>query len=353
MTFRSILFSLLLFSVSIGLSLIAIEWGTRILVPAYDPSGQIRFISRTDTMPKLGPRNIDLRQTKNTGDFDVKVSFNKYGLRDSKDLAKSSPDDLFVVGASGCFGWGVEERERFSDRIQALTGRPVFNLCIPGHLLDHEDRISYAEKLGAKIRRMVFVIAEERHLLDYEELARVKKEQDLKGSKPREFKFANYFHFVKDFLLNHSAIYRMVTTYVHNTPAIRNLAIRLGLIKPMSEFSRHRPYSRKAIESTVRRTIEVIAPYEATVVTIPSRNVWLPDPAQKAAAERIHAEFVELLSSKGLSVIDMKKVLEKNGDPLGYSFPNDGHWHAGGHDVVARALVEHMKILDIGSPLLH
>ena len=65
---------------------------------------------------------------KNTGDYDVEVTFNELGLRDARSLKASTPDSIVVVGDSFAFGWGVEERQRFSNLLQERLARPVFNV---------------------------------------------------------------------------------------------------------------------------------------------------------------------------------------------------------------------------------
>src|SRR5258707_181049 len=113
--------------------------------PAYDPSRQVTFALLPDGTP-IGTPGAQRRLVKNTGDYDVQVSFNSLGLRDSKSIAVSGVDSIFVVGDSFGFGWGVEEAQRFSNLLEDRLGRLVFNISTGVADFDGYDHlIRYAE----------------------------------------------------------------------------------------------------------------------------------------------------------------------------------------------------------------
>src|SRR5689334_4606255 len=82
---------------SIILSVMLLEFLVRAWFPVYDPSGQVKF-DRLPDGTTIGPRGAVFRQTKNTGDFDVEIDFNRWGLRDQKPLSAANEEALFVVG---------------------------------------------------------------------------------------------------------------------------------------------------------------------------------------------------------------------------------------------------------------
>src|SRR3954447_14013628 len=96
---------LLLAAIILGLGIS--EFVVRRFFPIYDPSGQLRLAWLADGTP-IGPFDHIFRQVKNTGDYDVEVRFNSLGFRDDKPVSLAREDDLFVVGDSFAFGWGVE-----------------------------------------------------------------------------------------------------------------------------------------------------------------------------------------------------------------------------------------------------
>lgn len=140
---RKIISSIALVLASLVISLVIIEWTVRLLLPVYDPSGNIVFHQNADGV-LLGIPNFAGRQWKNTGDYDVPVKINRYGFRGHKDLRQSTPNDIFVVGDSFGFGQGVPEEKRFSNVLQQMINIPVFNIAIPGDLKDYELLVNYA-----------------------------------------------------------------------------------------------------------------------------------------------------------------------------------------------------------------
>ena len=60
--------------------------------------GIIAKIALVDGVP-LGVPGFVGRQWKNTGDFDVKVQFNKAGFRDVKRISQATDGDIVVAGS--------------------------------------------------------------------------------------------------------------------------------------------------------------------------------------------------------------------------------------------------------------
>ena len=266
MNLKTVMLNGLLIAVSLVASAAAFEYGTRLMFPALVPSGHLRFVIGTGDVPTLGPRNVKLRQIKNTGDFDVAINFNKYGFRDAKDLAASAPGDYFVVGDSLSFGWGVEEAQRYSDLVQTALKRNVFNLSIPGDIDDFEKVIAYAERNGAKIDRLLLAISMAFNLKNYE------KKAEPSAARRRA---PGLMTPVKQYLMTHSASYFLVTSFIHKNETLKKKAIELGLIRPNIEGIAHKAFSGEIIESTARRTARLAKKYDTTVVIVHSRALWI------------------------------------------------------------------------------
>src|SRR5438093_353608 len=101
---RDLFGKLALLTVSSGLCLLLLEFIVRALFPFFNPRTQIPFYATADNF-YLGPISRQIRQATPKGDYDVTVSFNQYGFRDTKDLRESSEGDIFVVGDSFSAGW--------------------------------------------------------------------------------------------------------------------------------------------------------------------------------------------------------------------------------------------------------
>jgi hypothetical protein len=316
-------------------SLLLLEWSVRLLMPAYDPAGQISF-ARIDGVP-LGPPGFDGRLWRNTGDFEVSVRINEHGLRDRKDLSRSVAGDLFVVGDSFSFGWGVEERERFSDRIEDLFDRPCYNIAIPTDFDGYRRLIGHAAANGAVIDRLIVGVC---------------MENDLKLYPPPSESVAppEYHHRLlswrrlKFYLTKYSAFYSAATAVVHQNPALRGFMGRIGWVTDSVDGMNWNFYSPEIIEKSTRRLIRLIDESDArqcVVLLIPSRGLWQGDNGENE--RRVHAEFASSLAARGLDVIDMKPLLEAGGDPLAYHFESDGHWNAAAHDLAAKAVYDYCR----------
>jgi hypothetical protein len=148
------------------LSLLLLEFLIRIILPVYDPSGMLEFYQNQDGVP-LARENSISRQWRNTGDYNVAVRINQYGFRDSKDLSLSTVNDIFVVGDSFSFGYGVEEDERYSNLLETKLNTPIYNISIPTDFDGYEKLIAYAQKNGATINHLIIGVTMENDLANY------------------------------------------------------------------------------------------------------------------------------------------------------------------------------------------
>lgn len=311
---------------AVGLGEGAVRW----LMPAYDPAGQVRLVRQGDLV--LGEPGRRARQSKNTGDYDVEVRFGPRGFRDPRDVASAGASDLLVVGDSFAFGWGVEEEKRWSNRLEALTGRRTFNIAIPGQSIEGYDRLlRHARALGARPVRLIVSLCMENDIWSYPGpgVASVPAAEvpSAIGASLQAAKF---------WLAEHSALYGAVTAAVHRTAAIEALAERAGLVQPNLAAVGARPVSGEAIAATADRLAALAAGYETTVLLVPARGLWLERSA--AGADRVHRAMVAALAARGLAVADPRAAFEAWGDPLRLHFAADGHWNELGHRLAAEFL---------------
>jgi hypothetical protein len=318
-----------LFGVSCAIGLVALELGVRWFIPRFDPSGSLEFHMTDDHVP-LGTPDFVGRQYKNTGDYDVEVAFNRYGLRDRRDLASSRPGDLFVAGDSFSMGWGVEERERYSNVLDELVGERVYNLSIPTDILGYARLVAYAERHGAPVKRLIVGVCMENDLTDYDAL----------GDVPVRAGEARGIRWFKGWLTSNSGLYLAVTTVVHQHPVLREAAVRSGLIVDNIAGMPRNQFSEAVLTTSVERLRRLAEPYDTTVLVIPSRGLWVGGNAETET--RVHDRFVSLLHEAGLDAVDMRPILEATGDPMQFHFPNDPHWNAKGHAKAAEALRAHL-----------
>src|SRR5262245_57963872 len=253
---------------SIILTVALLEFLVRTFFPAYDPSGQVKFIRGADGTV-LGPPGA-FRQTKNTGDYDVEVRSNDWGLRDEKLLTAAQKEDFFVVGDSFAFGWGVNSQDRFSNRLQAILNRPVFNISIGGGDFDGYHRsIRYAEANGAAVQNLIVSVTMENDLHIYDNLASRDSTPSLRSVLP-----SLSLSRIKAHLTGNSALYVLATRAVHQTTWLHSVAVQLGLIRPNLEGIGDENVSREALRSSAFRLDRLVVGRNAVIVIIPSRRLW-------------------------------------------------------------------------------
>jgi hypothetical protein len=310
--------------------LLILEYGIRWLVPAYDPSGHVRFVQLYPDVPALGEPLTTQRQIKNTGDYDVTVTFNRHGFRDVKDLTRGTVDDWYVVGDSYCFGWGVAEQERYSNILETILGRSVYNLCAPADFRGYAQILAYARRAGAPVKKLLVGVCLENDVHGFYD----RQEAPLPGAAERNI------NDVKRGLAQTSALYVLATTLIHQSTAFANWAERWGLpvtIQPAPAAFR---YQAKVLEMSLGALSPLLHVPGVAVLVTPSRFLWV---GSRTAEERhMHERFVQALKERGAQVVDPLSAMERSGDPLALHFPNDGHWNARGHrlvaDVLARSL---------------
>jgi hypothetical protein len=338
MMFFSVLGRFALVILGGAFALIVAEYSVRLALPKYDPAGHIAFFVDPATKIQLGKPNSKTRQIKNSGDYDVEVVFNRHGLRDVHDIADGRLEDIYVVGDSFAFGWGVEQNERFSSILEKLTGRRVYNISTTENLDGYERLLAYSAGQGAKLRDVVMAINMIDDVQDYDALPQITTKPSTKlAAEPRE---AVSLQTVKQFLLTNSALYFLGTSAIGSIDILRRLLVRLGFIKTLNVVAGGIP-GRDAISSTAARIWALSKKYNLTVLMIPSRGLWVGD-RRKATADA-HEEFAKELRRRGLDPVDMRPVMEATGNPMQFHFRHDGHWRPQGHALAAAELVRRLK----------
>ena len=317
-------------------ALLAQEFAVRLSLPAYDPSGHLRFTFDQETGVPSGEPNSVHRQILNAGDYDVTVRFNQYGFRDSRDLATGTEEDVYVVGDSFAFGWGVEAPERFSNQLEKLIGRPVFNIGLPADIDGYARLLDSARRRGAAIRRVIIAVNMIDDLADYSKVSErpIGAAAKTNGSAERASIATNLIR-IKSLLTANSALYFLSTSLVHRVDWLKRALIGVGLIVPLQTVRGGEPTERDII-SSADRLAKIAGQFKVTILVIPSRAIWLGK--RRAASRRNHETFINALSRRGLNVVDMLGALERGGVPMRYHFRNDGHWRPEGHRLAAEAL---------------
>ena len=117
---RSAAAKVLLLTVTLLIGVSMMEWGVRRLFPYFSPTAQVPFRLVAKGMA-LGPAGQTVRMATPKGDYNSVLRFNQDGFRDMKTLAEAGKADWYALGDSYTMGWGVEEEERFSNRLEPAS----------------------------------------------------------------------------------------------------------------------------------------------------------------------------------------------------------------------------------------
>lgn len=308
------------------------EFAVRLALPEYNPANHLSF-SREINGIAFGTPHSTQRHVKNTGDFNVEVRFNRFGLRESNDLSMMGDQDFLVLGDSFGFGWGVEAEDRFSERLAPLVGRKIYNASSPAGAVDHYSRmIAFLRSQGATSKRAIVALNFETDLIPYRK-APPKLEPEVRRLPGLQS--------IKSFLLKHSAMYFATTSLAQQTPWLRAPAEYLGLIRATLPSSSKRIPDASIIHQTIERLKLLADAAETTVMVIPSRHLWFGN--DKASVATAYSRFILEAGQAGLDIVDLRHAFQASGEPLSYHFKNDAHWRPEGHRLAALILNRHLR----------
>jgi len=334
---RRFALKLAIVAVTTCVCLLLAEFATRLLFPQFNPRAQLGF----QVMPghfALGPPLRTERDMTPKGDFNVEVKFNQYGFRDVKDLRDSTGADWFAVGDSFTLGFGVDEDKRFSNRLeqklQAAGGRArVFNIAIPGNFLDYQRLVQYAESRGATVKHLIVGVCMDNDLEDY---STGKSDWELM---PQWNANSSLVSRIRAWLKARSALYITTSFVLESSPVTRRLLEKIGLANDLIAMDAgYKSRLDEAVLKTGRDELVKLASEapDTLILIIPSRRLWLSNDRQTEA--QIHTTFVRMCRDAGLNVIDLKRVFEKDPNPLSFYFAHDPHWSPRGHEIAAAEL---------------
>lgn len=318
---------------------VALEAQIRLFLPELGPSGHFRFQQGTADRPPLGIPDSIQRQVDKRGDFSVLFHINSLGLRDEKLVSRADRSSLIALGDSFTMGYGVEREERYSDRLEALLHRPVYNLALPGTLADQAKLLRYARSLGSTADRVVVGIVVESavRLYSAEDLAEADPERPVITS-PETKNDGRMTGSWRDFLNGYSATYIALTTALKRNPTINRALEAAGLAVPARPISG--VYTDDEIQGTARYLEAMLRSYRAAIVLFPTKNTF-SGPYRAGindAMDRLAAELGDRYSL----VIDLRPAFSGERALSRYYFPNEAHWNGRGHAVAANVIAERL-----------
>ena len=288
----------------------------------------------------IGVPGFDGHFAQNNGDFRIHISINDFGLRNSEPIS-SADNNVWVIGDSMAFGWGVEEQEMYSSRLAALSGQAVYNVASPGTSVCGYQAL--AARMPSDVKPSAVIVG----LVLENDVSRYNCKKDAtrvvsKSSSTESFGFT-YF---KRFLSQRLALYNFAAVTLKKIPLVEKALKFLGLA---AEEHLYRQYiSEDEMAIAVQETVDELShlkqamPMEApfAVMIAPARfEIKDSSPFYRMLRE----EVKEALKQKDIAVIDPIAGFFEKGFSATH-FAHDGHWTALGHDIAARAIAEWLSM---------
>jgi len=327
------------------------------LGPARVAAGYGEPISAHD--PLLGWHLLPGVRTRHRAlEFDVAIDINARGFRQSPPVPEARTPGVprvAVLGDSFTFGQGVEERERFTERLGAELGAEVVNLGVPGYGTDQE-LLQYTHGEGpqgsADLVVLAWFVDNAARNADLQRDGRPKPAFELRdgalvlrnvpvperasGGAPDSVAEQRRFAGLRAFLWSHSRLYALLRRQfgaglMRASDARPPWLAACQADTPAWELTRAL-FTELAAAALRQGT-------RAMVLLIPDARGLLPgapDDCQRAA--------LRACDEAGLPALDLTPALRAAAGAGGRPyFPRDGHWTAAGHALAAEQLAAFIR----------
>ena len=292
---------------------------------------------------RTGKPGFDGYFSQNNGDFRVRIKINMDGFR-NPEPASAAAGQIWVIGDSMAFGWGVEDAETYTEVIERVSGHPAYNIASPGANVCGYQRLSVLMPQGARPAAVVVGLILENDLAYYD-CANQDTERKNQDEQIYEGILPTDISDVKQVLLKNSALYNFLAVSLKRIDIIRELLILTGLVKAPTAGGSH--FSGRDSAVPVDKTVAELSRLRAMfgpdtpflVAVAPTRYELAHDgPADREVREMVIAKLAEA----GIPSLDLRAPLSSR--PFAEThFRHDGHWTPLGHALAGRAIAEALK----------
>lgn len=280
-----------------------------------------------------------------TESFRITVHINDKGLRDREHTYErpGNTPRILVMGDSFAWGYGVEEPERFSQRLEAMLGAEVINAGVSGYSTDQE-LLWYQDEGSRYDTDLVIVVFsgndighnEQQHVYTvYYKPRFVSNAGELvltgypvpKTGPPGRFVYALSQRTALGYFLI-QRFFELRTWY----GALQAKAEQ-GHALAASPGAAAEPF---ALTLALLNEMRTTANSKGATFLVVATDRWWNSPAKAT-----YADFLEELQSEAFLVLDVEALPGFNREAM--LIPNDGHWSGAGHAFVAEAIADYIE----------
>ena len=280
-----------------------------------------------------------------TPQFRTVVRINEKGLRDREHSYERQNDTerVLVLGDSFAWGYGVEESERFSQRLEDALDIEVINAGVSGYSTDQELLWYRNEGIKYETDLVILVIAG----------------NDV-GDNDREL--VNTIYYKPKFVIEEGQL--VPTGYpIPRTSLQGKFIYSLSQRSALAYFLIQRYFDFLSIYASVKDNSDHVdaplsgvnvkkEPFQLTIALIDemrtiaeSRDakfmIVATDRWWNSSSEETYEDFINTLQTKGFLVLDVEAM--PGFDPEEMLIPKDGHWSEKGHEFAANWIKDLIK----------
>ena len=280
-----------------------------------------------------------------TPQFRTAVRINENGLRDRERSYDRHNDNqrILVLGDSFAWGYGVEESERFSQRLEETLGVEVINGGVSGYSTDQELLWYRNEGIKYETDLVILVVAgndvgdNEQQLVStiyYKPKFVIEKGQLIPTGHPVP-KTSPQGLFVYSLSQRSALAYFLIQRYFD---LLTLYGRARATPKPENSQASGTGVGKEPFELTIALIDEMknIAESRKAKFMIVTTDRWWNHPSGES-----YEDFVAIMRSEGFLVLDVESM--PGFDPEEMLIPDDGHWSPAGHKFVATKIEDFIK----------
>ena len=354
-TAKGIVFAILLsLIVGVGLS----EALLRVVMPNWREFYSGRFMIAV-TVPGHSPvmagrPGFDGYFSQNNGDFRVRFHMNELGHRNPEPAAAAN-GQIWAIGDSMTFGWGVERAEMYSEVLEKRLSIPVYNLASPGtDICGYQTMVARMPKDAAPSAIVVGLILEN-DVRMYDCTAEARESAAQKKGRPDPGGAFSLLA-IKQQATQKLALYNFFAVSLKRVAVVQDFFVRVKFLNKPHVVNHHvAPKQLPALAtSTVNELVRLKSMLPAAapflVMVVPTRfEIRDGTPLHRDMRRAVINE----LARRGITMVDLLPAFRAAGFGPTH-FKHDGHWSALGHrlaaDLVAGALNIAHRSMSIRKP---